>query len=86
MTCLVYPTELEIADTTESATSASYLDLLLSIGVMVSFTLPNAQKIVFCSNDIHPRKYLFEGRIHYNFNIRLNLQYGLYTHFGNLPS
>ena len=28
----MYPAELEIKDTTESATSASYLDLLLSIG------------------------------------------------------
>ena len=28
----MYPTELEIKDTTESTTSASYLDLLLSIG------------------------------------------------------
>ena len=27
-----YPVELEIKDTTESSTSASYLDLLLSIG------------------------------------------------------
>ena len=27
----MYPTELEIKDTTESNTSASYLDLLLSI-------------------------------------------------------
>ena len=27
----MYPTELEIKDTTESTTSASYLDLLLSI-------------------------------------------------------
>ena len=28
----MYPAELEIKDTTESTTSASYLDLLLSIG------------------------------------------------------
>ena len=28
----MYPVELEIKDTTESTTSASYLDLLLSIG------------------------------------------------------
>ena len=28
----MYPVELEIKDTTESNTSASYLDLLLSIG------------------------------------------------------
>ena len=28
----MFPTELEIKDTTESITSASYLDLLLSIG------------------------------------------------------
>ena len=28
----MYPAELEIKDTTESITSASYLDLLLSIG------------------------------------------------------
>ena len=28
----MYPPELEIKDTTESNTSASYLDLLLSIG------------------------------------------------------
>ena len=28
----IYPAELEIKDTTESTTSASYLDLLLSIG------------------------------------------------------
>ena len=28
----MYPSELEIKDTTESNTSASYLDLLLSIG------------------------------------------------------
>ena len=28
----MYPLELEIKDTTESSTSASYLDLLLSIG------------------------------------------------------
>ena len=30
--CQMYPAELEIKDTTESTTSASYLDLLLSIG------------------------------------------------------
>ena len=30
--CQMYPPELEIKDTTESNTSASYLDLLLSIG------------------------------------------------------
>ena len=29
----IYPVELEIKDTTESNTSASYLDLLLSIGM-----------------------------------------------------
>ena len=34
------PVELEIKDTTESNTSASYLDLLLSIGREVNFTLP----------------------------------------------
>ena len=37
----MYPAELEIKDTTESITSASYLDLLLSIGGMVNFTLPS---------------------------------------------
>ena len=36
----MYPVELEIKDTTESNTSASYLDLLLSIGGTVNFTLP----------------------------------------------
>ena len=36
----MYPVELEIKDTTESNTSASYLDLLLSIGREVNFTLP----------------------------------------------
>ena len=38
----MYPVELEIKDTTESNTSASYLDLLLSIGIWgtVNFTLP----------------------------------------------
>ena len=36
----MYPPELEIKDTTESNTSASYLDLLLSIGREVNFTLP----------------------------------------------
>ena len=35
----MYPAALEIKDTTESTTSASYLDLLLSIGGMVNFTL-----------------------------------------------
>ena len=34
------PAELESKETTESITSASYLDLLLSIGRMVNFTLP----------------------------------------------
>ena len=36
----MYPAKLEIKDTIESTTSASYLDLLLSIG-MVNFTLPS---------------------------------------------
>ena len=31
----MYPAELEIKDTTESTTSASYLDLLLSIGTSI---------------------------------------------------
>ena len=35
----MYPAELEIKDTTESNISASYLDLLLSIGGTVNFTL-----------------------------------------------
>ena len=37
--CKIYPPELEIKDTTESNTSASYFDLLLSIGT-VNFALP----------------------------------------------
>ena len=36
----MYPVEVEIKDTTESNTSASYLDLLLSIGRTVNFTVP----------------------------------------------
>ena len=36
----MYPVELEIKDTTESNTSASYLDLLLSIGREVIFIVP----------------------------------------------
>ena len=36
----MYPVELEIKDTTESNTSASYLDLLLSIGRDGQLTLP----------------------------------------------
>ena len=36
----VYPHELEIKDTIENNTSASFLDLLLSIGRMVNFILP----------------------------------------------
>ena len=36
----MYPPELEIKDTTERNTSASYLDLLLSIGRAVNFALP----------------------------------------------
>ena len=39
--CQMYPAELEIKDNTESTTSASYLDLLLSIGRDVNFTLPS---------------------------------------------
>ena len=35
----MYPAELDINDITESTTSASYLDLLLSIGQLVNFTL-----------------------------------------------
>ena len=37
--CQMYPPELRIKDTTESNTSASYFDLLLSIGT-VNFALP----------------------------------------------
>ena len=36
----MYPVELEIKDTTENNSSASYRDLLLSIGSDVNFTLP----------------------------------------------
>ena len=36
----MYPPELEIKDTTESNTSAAYLDLLLSIGRSANFVLP----------------------------------------------
>ena len=35
----MYTAELEIKDTTESITSASYLDLLLSIGKDVQFRI-----------------------------------------------
>ena len=36
----MYPTELEIKDTMESNTSASYLDFLLSGETTVSYSLP----------------------------------------------
>ena len=36
----MYPVELDFKDTTDSNTSASYLDLLMSIGGMVNFILP----------------------------------------------
>ena len=52
----MYPVEFEIKDTTESNTSASYLDLLLSIG-RDNFTLPFMTNVttsistsqIFCS-------------------------------------
>ena len=39
-----YPAQLEIKDTTDSITAASYLVLLLSLGRMVNFTLPFTSK------------------------------------------
>ena len=54
----MYPVELEIKDTTESYTSASYLDLLLSIGrdgynftlpFMTNVTISISTSLIFCS-------------------------------------
>ena len=47
----MYPAELEIKDTTESNTSASYFDLLLSIGRTVSCALPFTTNVAISTSD-----------------------------------
>ena len=50
----MYPPELEIKDTTESNTSASYLDLLLSIGMDVNFVLPFTINVTISISILQP--------------------------------
>ena len=58
----MYPAELKIKDTTESTTSASYLDLLLSNGRDVNFTLPNEMISISTSQTFRSSAVIFHLR------------------------